>query len=40
MPVMCGVAKLFPVERIVAPPSHATSTSRPRAKNSTGGTGL
>ena len=22
MPVMCGVAKLLPVERIVAPPSH------------------
>jgi len=37
---MCGVAKLFPVQRMRAPPVQATSTSTPRAKNSTGGSGL
>ena len=37
---MCGAAKLLPVQRSVPPPSHATSTSTPRAKNSTGGIGL
>ena len=40
IPEMCGVAKLLPVARIVAPPIHASSTSTPRAKNSTGGFGL
>src|SRR4029077_645428 len=40
MPAMCGVAKLLPVQRSVPPPSHATSRSRPRPKNSTGGEGL
>ena len=40
MPEMHGVAKLLPVARIVPPPSHATSTSTPRAKNSTGGSGF
>ena len=40
MPLMHGVAKLLPEARIVPPPSHATSTSTPRAKNSTGGSGL
>ena len=40
MPLMCGVAKLLPVERILPPPSQAISTSTPRAKNSTGGAGL
>ena len=40
MPAMAGVAKLLPVARIVPPPSHATSTSTPRAKNSTGGFGF
>ena len=34
---MCGAAKLLPVARIVPPPGQATSTSMPRAKNSTGG---
>ena len=37
MPDMCGVAKLLPVQRILLPPTHATLTSTPRAKNSTGG---
>ena len=40
IPEMCGVAKLLPVARIVLPPIHASSTSTPRAKNSTGGFGL
>ena len=40
MPAMCGVAKLLPVALIVSPPSQATSTLRPRAKNSTGGFGF
>ena len=40
IPATCGVAKLLPVHRIVSPPSQATSTSTPRAKNSTGGLGL
>ena len=39
MAAMCGVAKLLPVQRSVMPPSHATSRSRPRPKNSTGGEG-
>ena len=37
---MWGAAKLFPVQRIFPPPSHATSRSTPRAKNSTGGSGF
>jgi len=37
---MQGVAKLLPVARIDPPPIQATSTSTPRAKNSTGGSGL
>ena len=40
IPATCGVAKLLPLERIVEPPSQATSTPMPRAKNSTGGFGL
>ena len=40
IPAMHGVAKLLPVARIVPPPSQATSTSTPRAKNSTGGLGF
>src|SRR4051812_31833034 len=40
IPEMCGVAKLLPVARIVLPPIHASSTSTPRAKNSTGGVGV
>src|SRR5207302_2489913 len=40
IPAICGVAKLFPVTRSRPPPSQATSTSTPRAKNSTGGAGL
>ena len=40
IPAMCGVAKLLPVARIVLPPVQASSTSTPRAKNSTGGFGL
>src|SRR5262245_55389565 len=40
MPVMCGVAKLLPVLRVVVPPKPATGTAWPRAKNSTGGSGL
>ena len=39
IPEMCGVAKLLPVQRSVVPSSHATSSSSPRAKNSTGGSG-
>ncbi len=35
-PATCGAAKLLPVQRSVPPPSHATSTSTPRAKSSTG----
>src|SRR4051794_41886461 len=37
MPVMCGVAKLLPLQRSVEPPIQGTSRSRPGAKNSTGG---
>ena len=40
MPATCGVAKLFPVQTRRPPPFHATSTSTPLAKNSTGGAGL
>ena len=40
IPAMCGAAKLLPVQRSVPPPSHATSTSTPRAKSSTGGLGF
>src|SRR6185503_11121509 len=40
MAATCGAAKLFPVQRSVAPPSQATSTSTPRANTSTGGSGL
>src|SRR5262249_10154945 len=40
IPAMCGVAKLLPVARIDLPSIHASSTSTPRAKNSTGGFGL
>src|SRR5205823_14121160 len=40
MPAMCGVAKLLPVQTSRPPPFQATSTSTPRAKNSTGGAGL
>ena len=40
MPAMCGAAKLLPVHRRVPPPGHATSTSMPRAKSSTGGFGF
>jgi hypothetical protein len=36
-PVTCGAAKLFPVARMVLPPSHPTSRSIPGAPNSTGG---
>src|SRR5439155_1104674 len=39
MAAMCGAAKLLPVARIDPPPGQATSTSMPRAKNSTGGVG-
>src|SRR5205807_8651562 len=39
-PATWGVAKLLPVALIVSPPSQATSTFRPRAKNSTGGWGF
>ena len=37
---MCGVANELPEARIVVPPAQATSTSSPRAWNSTGGRGL
>src|SRR5215218_4350652 len=40
IPAMCGVANELPDARIVAPPAQATSTSTPRAWNSTGGRGL
>ena len=40
IPATCGAAKLFPVQRSVPPPGQATSTSTPRAKSSTGGSGF
>src|SRR5262249_12996326 len=40
IPERCGVAKLLPDALIVEPFVHASSTSTPRAKNSTGGFGL
>src|SRR5262249_62368817 len=40
IPERWGVAKLFPDALIVDPFVHASSTSTPRAKNSTGGFGL